>query len=276
MLWLVGFSVICIISGAVLFAIGARDNPPWAIGGPVAAIVLMSVLLVLIHPDHLATKLPSSPGSVDEDFFTDSRSRTQPNRSLTDAVLHPADVPPWGQPGTALDLLAGLDPQKTQIFGRWTMQNGSLISPIGTPATMYLPVRLPRKYELTAVVERIQGTNSLNFGLTIGGRSVTALIDGYQGNVSGLNRIDNATAERNESRRLGPFIHAGRPTTIICKVGENSIHVTCDNRVAIDWQGDVNRLERDPHMPHGPAGHLHISCWESRFRISKLELRSLP
>jgi hypothetical protein len=59
-------------------------------------------------------------------------------------------------------------------------------------------------------------------------------------------------------------------------VGDNSINVTCDGRVAIDWQGDVNRLQLDGRWPNGPRGFLHLNTWNTQFRISKLELRSLP
>lgn len=274
MLWLVGFGVICTVSGAALFAFATRHNPVWAIGAPVAAVSVMGLNLFLIFSERPGSR--STPEGSEKNATAVPTPPAPNPQSPPDAVLQPGDVPPWGQPGPVLDLLSGLDPTATQLAGIWTMQNGSLISPIAAPARMYFPVRLPRKYQLTAVVERLQGSDSISLGVTIGGRDVGATIDGFDPKVSGLNLLDRSTPDRNESRRLGPFIRGDGPTTIVCTVGDNSIHVTCDGRVAIDWQGDVSRLDQDGRWPNGPPGFLHLATWNTQFLISKLELRSMP
>src|SRR5688572_24146106 len=118
MFWLVGFGIVCTLSGAALFAFGTRHNPPWAIGAPVTAMTLMGFILFLLFFDRDGSKSPVV--ATQKDAPAASASPSQNHQTPPDAVLQPGDVPPWGQPGPVLDLLSGLDPTATQLAGLWT------------------------------------------------------------------------------------------------------------------------------------------------------------
>ena len=189
--------------------------------------------------------------------------------------------PPTKQPkgdsrqnGRVVNLLEAIDPSRDRVLGIWSKQNGTLISPPARPARLTIPYNPPASYELTAVVERIQGKEAISFGLVVGGRDVFAIIDGYGGGVSGLSRLDGKTGNANESTHHGSLIANGR-NVIVCTVGPRSVKVVCNGKTAIDWQGDPNRLSLDRRWRTGPAHRLRLNSWGSRYRISKLELKPL-
>ena len=93
--------------------------------------------------------------------------------------------------------------------------------------------------------------------------------------MSGLNRLDGKTGDANESTRRGTLIVDGRSNVIVCTVGPKSVKIVCNGKTAIEWQGDPNRLSLDRRWRTGPAGRLRISTWDSRYRVSKLELKRL-
>lgn len=171
-----------------------------------------------------------------------------------------------------VDLLGIIHPPRDQILGEWEVQNGHLISPKGRPIRLEVPVIPPESYVLTAVVERIDGRDSINFGLVVGGRGVSVVLDGYGGSTSGLNRLDGKTGDVNETTHRGRVLTDEGTNTIVCTVGPKSVQVECNGTTIIDWQGDPQRLSRDRRWKTGRPDHLMVGCWDTRFRISRLEL----
>ncbi len=251
---LVWFGLVSSMAGAGFLAFGLRSRPATAVGVPAGLGVLTIVLLVVI-----LSKSPAS-GPVE-------------NPLAEPLGLDSVDTNPASG---SMDLLQKIDPARHRLSGLWTRENGGLVSSLDMPAKLIVPVKLPERYQITAVVERLQGIDSFSFGVRIGGRDVMVCLDGYNGVYSGLNLIEGNTADRNESRRRGPFLVNGRPNTLVLRVGPDSVRATVNGQVAIDWQGDPNRLSLDRRWPNGPPGALQIATWNTRYRISKLELTPVP
>lgn len=272
---LVWFGVIATIFGAALFAFGMRHDPILAAAIPGGSGLLMVVLLYLILSVNAPT--PVSQSMESEPKQAVDRPLTKSNGDPPQDILSPVpSQPATAQPGEAVDLLARIDPRQHTIYHSWSMQDGALVSAHVRsliPSRLWIPYRPPESYQLTAVVERLSGTDSINFGFPLGGQDVMVCIDGYQNHINGINLIDGRTADRNESRRFGQFIQGSQPHTIVCTVGPNSVHVTVNGRVAVDWKGDVRRLSHDRRWPRRKPGYLHLGCWQSSYRISKLELK---
>lgn len=278
--WRVWLSGICFVSGAGLFAYGMRRDPILAAGIPGSLGVLMAVLLFLVFSGRPANDPPIVAGASEENPANDPSKPPdlKPSNGADPlAMLQPGKAA--AQNGEQVNLLSWIDPSRHQLSGPWRMENGALITPMiqGTvPAKLTVPVKPPESFQLIAVVERLQGRDSISFGFPVGGQDVMVCIDGFNGIYSGINLIDRSTADRNESRRRGPFLRNGQPNRIVCNVGPDSVHVTVNDRTAVDWTGDVNRLSLDRRWPHGPLGQLEIGSWQTSYRITKLVLRPLP
>lgn len=275
---LVWFGVISTVIGAALFAYGMRHDPILAAAIPGGTGLLMVVLLYFILS-------AGSPSPVSQAEASDTEQSSDRLASNSNDKSTPEPVPPRNpNPGAAnsqgtVDLLARIGPRPNSLTQPWSVQGGALISPEirqFTPAKIWVPYRPPASFQMTAVVERLSGTDGISFGFPVGGRDIMIAIDGYGGNYSGINMIDRSTADRNESRRRGPFFQNGQTNTIVCTVGPDSVHVTVNGQVAVDWKGDTSRLSLDRRWPHGPPRHIHVSTWQTSFRISKLEVKPLP
>ena len=253
---LVWFGLVSTIAGAGFLAFGLRSRPAAAVGVPAGMGVLAVVLLVVI--------LSRSPAS---------RPTEMENPLPKPLPLASNETEPLAGP---VDLLQKIDPARHRLSGFWTRKNRALISSLDRPAKLVVPAGLPERYQVTAVVERLEGIDSFSFGVAVGGRDVMVCLDGYDGIYSGLNLIDGSTADRNESRRRGPFLANGKPNTLVVRVEPGSLRATVNGQVAIDWRGDPNRLSLDRRWPNGPPGHLQIATWNTRYRVTKLELMPLP
>lgn len=272
---LVWFGVICTVVGAGLFAFGMRHDPILAAAIPGGMGLLMAFLLYLILSVDAPSPTPQAVASESEQPAKPPvpEPNIDPPQDFLEALQPPQEP---AQSGATVDLLARIGPRPNMLTQPWSMQGGALVSTevrSNVPSKMWIPYRPPESFQLTAVVERLSGQESINFGFPVGGQDIMICIDGYGGSISGINLINRSTADRNESRSVGPFIQGRDPHTIICTVGPDSVHVTVNGRVAIDWKGDVRRLSLDRRWPHGPRGQIHIGCWQSSYRISKLELK---
>ena len=180
----------------------------------------------------------------------------------------PAEMPADGAP---LDLLALIDPARDAIRGNWAVEDGALVSPNSRPAILEIPVKPPAEYELTAVVEELQGTDSFNMGLIVGESGVTAVIAGQRGTYSGLNLVKGRLGKVNETRSPGPVLQPGR-NTIVFRVTPSSLQVECNGKVVIQWTGASGDLSYGFEWKEGAADHLKIGSWDMRCRISELVL----
>ncbi|MFG0333396.1 MAG: hypothetical protein ACF8TS_08555, partial [Maioricimonas sp. JB049] len=181
-----------------------------------------------------------------------------------------------GQDSTPVNLLDVIQPSRDQLIGRWTLHNGSLTSSMLRPARIDVPVKPPSSYVFTVEAERLQGNDSLNLGLVVGGRGVTVIMDGYGGQVTGLNRLDGRTGDNNESTHRGKTLPDGRRNVIVCTVGPESVQVTANGRTVIDWKGNPQRLSRDHRWTPGRDDHLQLGCWATKWQITRLELAPTP
>ncbi len=266
--WMVLGGIAATVLSGGFFALEMRHNPAIAIGVPTGMAVLMGSLLVVIF---------SNPAPNAEPFeVNDSDPENLPSRLENPIPAIPTVEQPANGP---VNLLARIDLNQHQLSGAWDFQDGALMTPLpgptNVPDRMWIPVKLPETFELTMEFEHLQGTPSLNVGFPVGGQDVIVCIDGFTKTYSGLNLIDKATADRNESRRQGPFLVPNRSNTVICRVNENSVQAIVNGKMAVNWKGDVNRLSLDTRWPNGPPGCVQLGSWKTQHRITKMEVKPL-
>lgn len=186
--------------------------------------------------------------------------------------LVPAGESPTKADAT-IDLLKQIDLKQHVRAGKWRIDGGSLVSPEDRLAKMILPCDVPETYRLLIVAQRTSGKGALGVLLPIGGRSTSALFEGYEKMVSGLNLVDGRTVDRNRTAYWQPVFAPGKATTIEVNVARSRILVVCDGKVVVNWQGDAERLSVHPNAwPAPPANRLGLASWGSSFRISRIEL----
>ncbi|QDU38527.1 hypothetical protein Mal4_28560 [Maioricimonas rarisocia] len=204
-------------------------------------------------------------------------ARTQGSRTASSTGTRQTQLDLSSQTeGNPVNLLDVIQPSRDKLIGPWTLQNGTLTSPMLQPARIDVPVKPPSSYVLTVEAERLQGRDSLNLGLVVGGRGVTVIMDGYGGQVTGLNRLDGRTGDVNESTHRGKVLPNGRRNTIVCTVTPKSVLVSANGRTVINWTGSPQRLSRDHRWTPGLDDHLQIGCWATKWRITRMELTPTP
>jgi hypothetical protein len=178
------------------------------------------------------------------------------------------------QPG-ALNLLRLID-VKQDPFGEWSFDSGVLISNTDNYSRVLIPYSPPEEFDLTAVVERKEGSDAILFGLIRGTTVYAVWIEGYSvmGGRSGVENVDGVLFDKNPASVQGPLLTSGKASTVVISVRKNSLTATVDGKGFVNFQGNLNRL-------NGVGATIwKITNWKgmylgtcgSRYRITKLSL----
>ncbi len=194
----------------------------------------------------------------------------------TTASTAPANVS--GQAEAPIDLLAMIELPRDQVkhgsydYGPWTREGSTLISPAGgKPGRLHLRYEPPDEYEMTAVVQRMDGDDGVIIEAVIDGHRVEVAFDVGSPRMCGLALIDGKYADMNETRNPGAVLADRQPHTIHITVGKRSVRATVDDREVVNWEGDPNRLKSWLELPN--PKHLTFASGFHQFKFHKLELR---
>ncbi|MGH2690166.1 MAG: hypothetical protein ACRDKW_15375, partial [Actinomycetota bacterium] len=92
-----------------------------------------------------------------------------------------------------IDLLKLVDPAKDSVQGAWRFEGTALVTGPARFSRLQIPYVPPAEYDLRAVVERKDGSNSIVFGLVAGGRQFCFVLDAFERDTaSGIDLIDKA------------------------------------------------------------------------------------
>ena len=180
--------------------------------------------------------------------------------------------------GEVIDVLARVDLArdtfKHPTCGEWTRDGSALISPGGGKSgRLVLPFPPPPEYELTAVVERMAGSDGIMFGAVVDGHHASVCFDTNIPHVSGISLIDGKRHPENESKFAEAVLNDFQRHTIQITVGKRSIRAKVDDRDIIRWEGDPNRLI-SPEVTN-QAKNVWFGAAYHQFKFHKLELRPL-
>ncbi len=177
-----------------------------------------------------------------------------------------------------IDLLPHIDPRLDAVGPPWILDGGTLVSPPFPRCLLQIRYSPPTAYRWTVVAERTVGGDSLNLVLTVGDQRTMVVLDGFDGQTSGLDMLDGRRANDNETTRRGANFQQHRSHVIVCTVTPSSVRVTCDGKTVIQWSGDASRLALRPEWQRlAPSTGLALAVADprTRFRISRTELVSL-
>lgn len=180
--------------------------------------------------------------------------------------------------GETVELLQQIDPRRDAVGPPWIQDGDTVVSPLFPRCLLQIRYSPPTAYRWTVVAERTVGSDSLNLVFTVGDQRTMVVLDGYDGQTSGLDMLDGRRANENETTRHGRFFQQQRPHVIVCTVTPSSVQVTCDGTTVIQWSGDPSRLTLRPEWDRlAPTTGLALAVYDrqTQFRISRVELESL-
>ena len=106
-----------------------------------------------------------------------------------------------------------------------------------------IPVVLPEEYDLTATIERKQGTGYFTLGLVAKDKKFHVLVD-YQNatmtTISLFNRQWGTGLQRvlpnDKIAHNGAVLTNGKPSRVVCSVRSDRLSVTIDGKLLVDYK----------------------------------------
>ena len=178
------------------------------------------------------------------------------------------------QPG-AVNLLRMID-LKQEPFGEWAFDGGALVSPADAYTRTLVPYSPPEEFDLTAVVERKEGTDAILFGMIRGTTPYAVWVEGFSnlGGRSGLEMVDGTLFDKNTASVQGPLLTQGKAGTIVISVRKATITATVDGKGFVNFQGNFSRMN-GLNVAFWKVANwkgMYIGTCGSRYRITKLQL----
>jgi hypothetical protein len=140
-------------------------------------------------------------------------------------------------------------------------------------AVLPLAYAPPEEYDLTAVVERVEGRNALWLGLAAGGRQFHLAVDAHGGEWTGLVELDGSgQPDRADAAFRRPLLRHGHKSTLTCEVRRGGVRVLFDGHALFDYQGGFERLALQPAVRLPDRRCLFLGAVASTYRIYELRL----
>lgn len=181
-------------------------------------------------------------------------------------------APKIAKRGKSIDVLRTIDPRLDSVRGIWFIDEGKLLWNRDDFARMQIPIAPPDKYTLRLRVERKFGDDQFGIGLVVGGHQTLVSIDGYNGKISGLHRLDGKKSNANATTFKGTILTANKPVNLVVKASPNSILLQADGKKIIDWTGDASRLSQDEKYVMPNTNWLYLASFNSQCAISEFLL----
>ena len=175
-----------------------------------------------------------------------------------------------------IDLLALLKPERDQVQGKWSLENGLLTSPKEYGARLEIPFQPPEEYELQLIAEPLDEPNGLLLGLLAGTNRFAALMN-YHLEKKSLSALENVAGKNvgNETTVEGAYFKQGRPSFIVCTVRKTGVTVSIDGKEALAWTGEASQLSLSGYWKTPRENALFLGAYDCRYRFSRVSLTPL-
>jgi|GEM_PF-3500642 len=260
------------------------ERPAWFLpvvgGGAVMGLIVVVLVIssmarpsaprkVVEGPDRpvrgSGTRLPPRiPSGIDQDAAVTTTRSGRPIRPAPPTVLD------------KLELLDLIDTNQHAMRGEWTFVGGNLLSPASGVSRLRIPFAPPEEYQLSLIVDRKEGDNSLNIVLVSGEVQFAVLLDARGGRVSGLHLVDDLTVMANPTTHDGSVFSNNEPAAVVITVRKSGVKVTSDDKVIVDFKGKLSRLSMDTSAGEKlDKTAMYIGALDSNYLISRMELTPL-
>jgi hypothetical protein len=144
-----------------------------------------------------------------------------------------------------------------------------LVAPVFEWARLQIPFEPPENYSLAILLEAPDQYDALVLSLPGGG--FERELDLGMGAENFLGGRENPDGAQYQGR---PF-WSDQPNELLVSVRTNGVRVECNGEQLIDWKGDPKMLLPPDKWGLPNKSQLGIGCWNTQYRIRKLELRPL-
>jgi hypothetical protein len=194
---------------------------------------------------------------------------------------------PKSTTGRWLDVIPRIKPDVHTLTGMWRKVDGELEQYGDEHANRFLrlPTVLRRSYELEVDFTRLNGENSVNLLLPVGGRGIHLMLGSHpqEGGLAGLSVVGGQAivSSENPARKTGFLLEDGRCYGLRVRVetvfNTARIEVELDEEPFIEWEGPVKDLfvTGFPETKYPSQGILAIGCSRAITRFHKIRLRFL-
>ena len=234
-------------------------RPPWknrpiALAGSLFGLIALGVIIITIRDKNGRETKISVP-----DDSTVVVEVPRKNVELKPPVT--GQEAAGGTLTASVDLLSMIDIGRDTTRGKWQRLNSSLLAVAGEYDEIQVPYEPPEEYRLEITAERVAGRNDFQVGIYFPNGQCFIVLDGWGGEISGINGVDGNLANQNETTYRGSVFADAGPTHLVVTVRKNHIQLTANGKQIIDWSGSESRLTlRDlKWTPNaGPLG-VHIN-----------------
>ena len=177
---------------------------------------------------------------------------------------------------SVVDLLSVIDPMSDAWAGECRTEGTTLLAgKPGESARMQINHKVPEEYLLVAEIERLSGEEGVLFGLVVGGRPVSLVIDCLPGRVSGLGLISDRSAESNQTTSPGTRIVNGQKHSVVVHVKKDEVLASFDGQHLLEWKGNPDDLQLPDSEQPPNTTRLWVGTAFVPVRFHKLHMKSL-
>jgi serine/threonine protein kinase len=215
-----------------------RKKRSIALASSLFGLIALGVIIITIRDRNGETKvtIPDDKAvKVEKDDVVVEYNPSDGNRSS--AIKPPV-------PRTAsVDLLSMIDIDRDTTRGKWERLDSSLLAVAGEYDEIQVPYEPPEEYRLEIRAERVAGQNDFQVGIYFPNGQCFIVLDGWGGQISGINGINGRLANQNATTYLGSVFADSIPTEVVVTVRKGiHIQVTANGEQIVDWRGNESRL----------------------------------
>jgi tRNA A-37 threonylcarbamoyl transferase component Bud32 len=178
----------------------------------------------------------------------------------------------WEQ---SIDLLYLVDPSRDAVAGKWTFQDGKLVSDSTQAARIEVPYVPPEEYDLRVGFTRRSGTQSVNAMLSASGRPFLWKMGGSGNTLFAFETIRGARFEANPSTvRASRCLDNGRAHVTVVQVRRDGVRAYLDGRLITQWKTDFSDVSIPAEWKLRDANLLGVGTWEPT-AFHKIEIREI-
>lgn len=176
-----------------------------------------------------------------------------------------------------IDLLEVIDLERNVLWGSpWQRMGTEILTGVGRPGVLELPVDVPTEYELEMVVTRRDPRGPLVIGVVFGESCGVVVLDKEDDSGEGWGGLGVDADQRMLATTDHPWLDRNEERHVRVTVKRSLVEVTCDQATVLRYEGDLSEVTRGPLWSQADARCLFVGTEEAAFAIHRFHLLPEP